>query len=75
MKNIILFIVISLFMLSCEQVGGDRVENKDKKYTIVVIDSCEYIECDYGMFDNRVYSLTHKGNCKFCSKRIPEYLK
>lgn len=77
MKKLILLIAISLFMLSCGQagVGGDRTENRDDKYSIVVIDSCEYIECDYGILDQRIYSLTHKGNCKFCSKRMPEYLK
>lgn len=32
-------------------------------WSIVVIDSCEYIEVDMGSNKNRVYSLTHKGNC------------
>jgi hypothetical protein len=37
---------------------------------IRVIDSCEYIEYDYGITDDsRVYTLTHKGNCKFCKAR------
>lgn len=38
-------------------------------FGIKIIDSCEYIEYDYGLASNRVYSLTHKGNCKFCQKR------
>lgn len=38
-------------------------------YTIRVIDSCEYIEFDNGVLDQRVYTLTHKGNCIFCQKR------
>ena len=37
---------------------------KENPEDIHTIDSCEYIECDYGMLDQRVYSLTHKGNCK-----------
>lgn len=31
---------------------------------IVVIDGCEYIESDQGFGNTRIYSLTHKGNCK-----------
>lgn len=46
---------------SSETINGD--------YVTKVIDSCEYIEYDYGIFDQRVYSLTHKGNCKFCAER------
>ena len=54
---------------------GDKVapradgEQGDKNYSIKVIDSCEYIEFDYGDLKNRVYSLTHKGNCKYCDER------
>ena len=44
-------------------------ENGSGDYVTKVIDSCEYIEYDYGIFDQRVYSLTHKGNCKFCAER------
>lgn len=32
-------------------------------YRIVKIDGCEYIEVDNGAGRNRVYSLTHKGDC------------
>lgn len=38
-------------------------------FNIKVIDSCEYLEYDYGVFDQRVYTLTHKGNCKNCNKK------
>ena len=47
--------------------GSSETSNGD--YVTKVIDSCEYIEYDYGIFDQRVYSLTHKGNCKFCAER------
>ena len=47
--------------------GSTQTRNGD--YVIKVIDSCEYIEYDIGLFSNRVYSLTHKGNCKFCAER------
>ena len=52
-----------------ESPKGESSTDTGKSYTIKVIDSCEYIECDYGIFDQRVYSLTHKGNCKFCAER------
>lgn len=33
-------------------------------FDIKQIDGCEYLEYDNGIWDQRVYSLTHKGNCK-----------
>lgn len=41
----------------------------NNKYESVVIDSCEYIQYDAGVFDQRVYAITHKGNCKYCIER------
>lgn len=41
----------------------------NNKYETVVIDSCEYIQYDKGYLDNRVYAITHKGNCKYCIER------
>ncbi len=29
-----------------------------------IIDGCEYLEYRAGVSESRVYSLTHKGNCK-----------
>lgn len=43
--------------------AGTNTPAAEGGYSIRVIDGCEYIECDYGIFDNRVFSLTHKGNC------------
>lgn len=49
-------------------VKGDNVKTiqtpSGSNYKIKIIDGCEYIEYDEGFFDRRVYSLTHKGNCK-----------
>ena len=59
----------ALLISSCNSPVSQHVTHTDDNYTIKVIDSCEYIECDYGIFDQRVYSLTHKGNCKFCKER------
>ncbi len=37
----------------------------DEEFTIIVIDSCEYLESNY----DRSRNITHKGNCQFCKKR------
>ena len=62
-------LLVSVCLFSCQVPQGQSEKKTDRNYTIKVIDSCEYIECDYGIFDQRVYSLTHKGNCKFCAER------
>lgn len=38
-------------------------------FIIRIIDSCEYLQYESGLGDNRVYSITHKGNCKHCLKK------
>jgi predicted small secreted protein len=62
-------LLAAVFLSSCETPQGQSVEETSNNYNIKVIDSCEYIEFDSGIFDQRVYSLTHKGNCKFCVAR------
>jgi hypothetical protein len=37
-------------------------------YGLVIIDSCEYIEVNSTL--RQIYTLTHKGNCKFCRKKL-----
>jgi hypothetical protein len=49
------------------QNGSTETSNGD--FVTKVIDGCEYIEYDNGIMEYRVYSLTHKGNCKFCAER------
>lgn len=58
----LLIILIACICFSCESPKGEGVVQRDN-FTIKTIDGCEYIEVDYGILDNRVYSLTHKGNC------------
>jgi hypothetical protein len=67
MKYAILF--ITLFFFSCyDQPKGERVQGNG--YQIVVVDNCEYIEVKSMIgTDMGYYSLTHKGNCKFCIER------
>ena len=60
-----IFSIITLSLVSCNNINT----NDTPDYTVVVIDSCEYIEYKYGFVDNRVHTITHKGNCKFCKER------
>lgn len=66
------FIYILISVLSCFIVTScnDSMEQDIvKEYTIVEIDSCEYIM--YSKYIGRTgYGyMAHKGNCKFCEKR------
>lgn len=40
-------------------------------YSVVIIDSCEYVVFDRNNFSYNSHSsgITHKGNCRFCSAR------
>jgi hypothetical protein len=64
------FILLVMCCFSCSNVkNNDNVTiNKlsgGQEYRIEIIDSCEYI----GHYSGYGYHLTHKGNCKFCTKR------
>ena len=69
MKNLIRFLILvlilpAIFVVACQPAPeGQRITTKTG-HTIVVIESCEYIEVDEGIGQYRVYALTHKGNCK-----------
>lgn len=60
---VIIGIVFTTTFTSC------RVELKPQHFDVRVIDSCEYLEYQSGFGSTEVYSLTHKGNCKFCQIR------
>lgn len=62
MKKIL--IILTLGLLSCEpQVPNQSQSKQFGDYKIKIIEDCEYLEYDNGIFDKRVYSLTHKGDC------------
>lgn len=66
-KAIVLLFFVGMF-LSCETPEGERQQRNG--YSIIVIDSCEYIEVSSGIGGSAgYYSITHKGNCKFCAER------
>jgi len=39
--------------------------NNEEEFTVITIDSCEYLLARY----DRSRMITHKGNCKFCAER------
>lgn len=77
MKNLIIISVIFLTSCSVQKVGskhknkivfaefqmGDDRYVLDSEYSVIEIDSCEYIKGWVGEPDGGAY-LTHKGNCK-----------
>lgn len=68
-KIIILVVLVTSLLVSCVSAEGTEVVETDGNYSIKTIDSCEYIEVDEGLIEYRIYSLTHKGNCKYCAQR------
>lgn len=71
MKHALIFGLLLACLQSC-MVKDESPTTKVEGFKVVVVDSCEYIEIDEGIFDQRVYSLCHKGNCKFCAQRSAE---
>ena len=71
MKKLILLALVTLVMTGCRR---EKISTRKDGWTIVTIDSCEYIECTpYGRM------LIHKNNCRFCEERrkaeIEEFTK
>lgn len=57
--------VFALWLFGCGP-AKDNPDGIDAKmdFRTITIEGCEYIEYDHGILDQRVYSLTHKGNCR-----------
>lgn len=65
MKKLIL-LALAFVMCGCVSKNEDGSIKLDtgnaNNPEVIIIDSCEYIHWSYG--------LAHKGNCKFCQKRL-----
>jgi predicted small secreted protein len=62
-------LLVAVIFCGCNATDGAGNDMKpEQTYEIKVIDSCEYIYVSCRPFD-RTFSLTHKGNCKFCAER------
>ena len=73
MKNLILLLILSIIFTSCTVEGTDvdNTNTNTSTTTIVEIDECEYVQFRTYM---NYYGITHKGNCKFCKKRLDELI-
>lgn len=72
-KIIVIGSLISAILMSCTHNPQATSQSDGKQklgdFNIKVIDDCEYIEYSHGFQEYAVYSITHKGNCKFCIER------
>ena len=62
-------LLLSIIFCGCQNKKTSQNIRQEEigEYTIVVIDSCEYIERYKGHYWG--FNFSHKGNCKFCAKR------
>jgi hypothetical protein len=61
-------VIIIIFSIVLFMKSGPKSEQKSK-CQVVQIDSCEYIVLSYWVNDQRITSITHKGNCNYCIER------
>lgn len=72
MKQILVFLTLIVLIVSCTpQPRTTNLPVIDGEYHLIVIDSCEYVMFENGQPNNYNYglSITHKGNCKYCTAR------
>lgn len=77
MKKLITLLIGLFSLIACQPSTPSSGDSSSSygDFKLRVIDSCEYLEYDSGLVDQRVYSLTHKGNCKFCKARNKATIK
>lgn len=72
MKTLIyLLAVIALISCTTGNIDVDREYSDDGLFSVVTIDSCEYVAYHAGQQGG----ITHKGNCKFCAQRNRDAVK
>ncbi len=64
----IMVLVMTLTMSCGVKSGIENDLEPEKYYQVKVIDNCEYIYVSRRPFAAE-FSITHKGNCKYCAKR------
>jgi len=61
-------LLVAVIFCGCNPEGSENDVNIEKNYEVKVLDSCEYIYVSRRPWSGE-FSLTHKGNCKFCAER------
>lgn len=69
MKKILLLALTAMIMVGCEFSVEEDTRVCEKRYHVIILDSCEYYSND------SKYDITHKGNCRFCKERRQKELK
>lgn len=77
MKQLIILAIGLFSLIACTPSTGSPADTSSQMgdYKLRVIDSCEYIEYDFRLGIDGQYSLTHKGNCKFCKARNDKWIQ
>ena len=77
MKKIILLALTSLMMVGCDYETDAEIEEQKRLngFSIMVIDSCEYLKKREGGGYLGYGFLAHKGNCRFCKERRQKELE
>jgi hypothetical protein len=60
--------LVAVIFCGCNPEGSENDVNIEKTYEVKVLDSCEYIYVSRRPWSGE-FSLTHKGNCKYCTER------
>ena len=75
MKKIILLALAALMMVGCEQKEDYCIVGNKNGFTIIKVDSCEYLYKEITAGYAGYGFLAHKGNCRFCKERRQKELK
>ena len=67
-RNFFYALLVAVIFCGCNPEGSENDVNIEKNYEVKVLDSCEYIYVSRRPWSGE-FSLTHKGNCKFCVER------
>jgi hypothetical protein len=70
LKSYTLYTLLVAFLFCGCNVKNDKefADYKERDFTIIEIDSCEYIFMSSMPMDSDM-ALSHKGNCKYCAER------
>jgi hypothetical protein len=69
--GVVLFLCTMFCLSSCIFDGADNDKRPAETCEIKVIDRCEYIYVSRRPFGPE-FSITHKGNCRYCAERAKE---
>ena len=75
MKKLILLALAVVMMAGCEESNEAPKCGEANQFSIIMVDSCEYLLRTYTAGYSGYGYLAHKGNCRFCAERRKQELK